>query len=227
MPLIAVLCGGIGARLRPLTENIPKPLVSVNGKPIIEYIVDDLERAGLEQIVLLGGYKVELLQAHFKSKPEIRITDTGEVDIARRLESVVPLVHDFAIVLYGDTISDINFGKLLEYFSLDPTRPVATVWQLKSDFGLFDVSADGVVQSYEEKPRLDKWINIGYMCLPLGDMMMLNRFKTFEDFLTNLVDSRRLRAFKHDGTHITINTREQLDAAESFLANKIDGSEYD
>jgi len=227
MPLVAVLCGGIGTRLRPLTENIPKPLVPVNGKPIIEYIVEDLKRAGLEQIVLLGGYKVELLQSYFKSIPEIRITDTGEVDIARRLESVVPLVHDFAIVLYGDTISDINFSKLLEYFFLDPTKPVATVWQLKSEFGLFDVSVDGVVQSYEEKPWLNKWINIGYMCLPISDMMMLDKFETFEDFLSNLVDSKRLRAFKHSGIHITINTREQLDAAESFLANRIDGSEYD
>ena len=61
-----VLCGGRGMRLRPLTEDLPKPLVPVRGRPIIDYIIDHLTASGVSNIMLAGGYLVDKLAHHFQ-----------------------------------------------------------------------------------------------------------------------------------------------------------------
>jgi len=217
MPLTVVLCGGKGLRLRPVTETIPKPLIKVNGRPIIDYIIDGLQTFGLHDVVLLGGYRHNQLIEHFKKNSRINVLDTGDVDIARRLEAVVSLVDDYALVLYGDTLSDVNLDALRTEFEQDPSKTLVAVWPLKSSFGIFDVGPDGIVISYLEKPRLEKWINIGYLCIPKAHLLSLPKFPSFELFLRGLVELGQLRAFRHEGVHVTINTQQELQDAEQFL----------
>jgi len=91
------------------------------------------------------------------------------------------------------------------------------VWPLKSSFGVFDLDETSRVANYEEKPELDKWINIGYFVLSKSAISALGQFKTFEEFLTSLTSRRQLHAFQHRGIHITINSRAELEEAENGL----------
>jgi len=121
------------------------------------------------------------------------------------------------LVLYGDTLSDVNLVDLLSAHHKSKCEATVTVWPLKSSFGVFDLDETSRVTNYEEKPELDKWINIGYFVLSESAINNLQKFTSFEAFLSDLTSRRQLHAFKHRGIHITINSRAELEEAESEL----------
>ena len=222
IPSAIVLCGGEGIRLRPLTADIPKPLVPVRGKPIVDFIVEFLRNQGVTDITIAGGYLVEKLEQHFKGTECVNVVDTGNGDIITRLKQLLGTNADETLVLYGDTLSDVNLLALLDAHRLSGCEATVTVWPLKSSFGVFDLDIQSKVVKYQEKPELDKWINIGYFVLSQTAVTRLNAFATFEEFLNDLTLRGQLHAFQHRGIHVTVNSRAELDEAENFLQSDMD-----
>ena len=81
-----ILCGGQGIRLRPLTADIPKPLVPVRGRQIIDFIIEFLRNQNVTEITVAGGYLVEKLEQHFSNDMQVKVIDTGDCDIIDRLK---------------------------------------------------------------------------------------------------------------------------------------------
>jgi NDP-sugar pyrophosphorylase family protein len=212
-----ILCGGQGIRLRPLTADIPKPLVPVRGRPIIDLIIEFLRKQDVTEITVAGGYLVEKLEQHFVDDNQVKVVDTGDCDIIDRLKLLLAGDPTETLVLYGDTLSDVNLVDLLSAHHKSNCEATVTVWPLKSSFGVFDLDETSRVANYEEKPELDKWINIGYFVLSKSAISALGQFKTFEEFLKSLTSRRQLHAFRHRGIHVTINSRAELEEAESEL----------
>ena len=217
IPSAIVLCGGEGIRLRPLTADIPKPLVPVRGKPIVDFIVEFLRNQSVTDITIAGGYLVEKLEQHFKGTEYVNVVDTGNGDIITRLKQLLGTNADEILVLYGDTLSDVNLLALLDAHRLSGCEATVTVWPLKSSFGVFDLDIQSKVVKYQEKPELDKWINIGYFVLSRSAIENLNSFLTFEEFLLDLTSRNQLHAFQHRGLHVTVNSRAELEEAENLL----------
>lgn len=209
-----VLCGGRGLRLRPLTEDLPKPLVPVRGRPIIDYIVDHLTTSGVSNITLAGGYLVDKLAKHFQSS-HVQVVDTGDCDIARRIAQVDQGADEY-LVLYGDTLSNVDLDALETHHHHSGSLATVTVWPMTSPFGLFEVE-HGRVTSYAEKPTLSYWINIGYFILSRSALQRLSESLSFESFIESMVKGQQLCAYQHHGLHVTVNTRAELDDAESAL----------
>jgi NDP-sugar pyrophosphorylase family protein len=165
-----ILCGGKGERLRPLTLDIPKPMVKIKGKPILSYILDQINHPQITKIYITVGYKAEIIESFFKENyldRNIEIINNGDADIIERIKSVInlnPEEKEF-LILYGDTLSNVNLYTLYE-FSNNITEPgVITIWPLTTSFGLVEIDHENKVTGFKEKPRLDKWINIGYFIL--------------------------------------------------------------
>jgi len=217
-----ILCGGQGIRLRPLTADIPKPLVPVRGRPIIDFIIEFLRKQDVLDITVAGGYLVEKLEQHFLNDKQVKVIDTGDCDIIDRLKLLLAGDATETLVLYGDTLSDVNLADLISAHHKSKCEATVTVWPLKSSFGVFDLDETSRVTNYEEKPELDKWINIGYFVLSESAIAALGQFKTFEAFLASLTSRHQLHAFKHRGIHITINSRAELEDAENLLASLAD-----
>jgi glucose-1-phosphate cytidylyltransferase len=213
-----VLCGGKGMRLRPLTDILPKPLVQVRGRPIVDYIVALLEKHGVTDIIVAAGYKASAFHEHFAEHRSVRVVDTGDVDIILRLIACAPYMRDDFLVLYGDTVSDVNLAEVIAFHNEHSERVTVTAWPLRTQFGLMDVASDGKVTTFLEKPQLDKWINIGHFYFAKEIVDQLKGFSRFEDFLRHLVDAGDLNAYRHTGVHITINTRKELEEAEDDIA---------
>lgn len=218
LPRAIVLCGGKGVRLRPLTHDLPKPLIQVRGRPIINFIVDHLVAQGVRDITLAAGYKAEMLVDHFRGST-VQVVDTGDQDIAQRIRQLDRGDNSDVLVLYGDTLSDVNFGQLLDSHQRAGLPATVTVWPLRSSFGLFSLDDSSKVEKYEEKPVLDKWINIGYFVFSRGALDAVVAAESFEVALQRLVTSRSLNAFAHHGLHVTVNTRSELEEAETSLAD--------
>lgn len=217
-PRVIVLCGGEGIRLRPLTSDCPKPLVQVQGRPIIDYIIQHVSTHGLHDVTLAAGYKYEMLQSHFEHS-DIRVIDTGHQDIAGRIRQLDDGSTRDVLVLYGDTLSDVDLSALIGFHRKARASATVTVWPLRSSFGLFTLDQDQLVQTYAEKPTLEHWINIGYLMLSRSALDELQHESSFQSFLERLVRDKQLRAFPHRGFHITVNTRAELEEAELVLSN--------
>lgn len=216
-----VLCGGKGERLKPLTLDVPKPLVPIKGKPILWYILKQLEQIMLNRIFITVGYKAEIIKKYFENnflELNISIIDNGDVDIIERVKSVVKISPDEdVLILYGDTISDVNLSELFTFSSaLDKTSTI-TVWPLSTNFGIVELNDNMEVIAFNEKPKLDKWINIGYFIMRKELFQHIDKFKKYEEFLKFCAESGFLNAYKHEGEHFTVNTVVELEIVEQNI----------
>ena len=222
---VLILCGGKGERLRPLTHNIPKPLIRVNKKPILSYIFDHLTKYNLNDFVIATGYKSHKIEDYLqqmKPKFRYRIVDSGDVDIIQRIKDASVYIKNDFMVLYGDTISDIDISNLIKFHRSHNNLITITVWPLKTQFGLVEISEDSHVISFQEKPVLGKWINIGYFYFNFEMMQMINQYDTFEELLIASSKQKLLSAYKHNNMHLTINNLSELNEADEEL-NKLIG----
>jgi len=221
---VIILAGGKGERLKPLTINVPKPMVMVKEKPILWYILKQLEYYGINKVSLTIGYKSSVITDYFKENflnVKINFFNDGDVDIIERIRSVVKKSpNEDVLILYGDTISDVKIDKLLSFSLKNKKHSILTVWPLKTNFGVVELNNKNEITGFKEKPILDKFINIGYFVLKKELFRYLDDFNNYGDFLTFCGNSGYLKAFVHEGEHFTVNNVVELKLAEKNL-NKI------
>lgn len=171
--LAAILAGGLGKRLRPYTEDCPKPMVPVAGKPLLEWQILWLRKHNVREILLLVGYKKEKIIEHFGSgsKFDVRITyvvedePLGTGGALKNSEHVLSKNEVF-LVLNGDILTDLNPLLLVEKLSTSSKYlgVIATI-PLPSPYGILELNGEDV-KGFVEKPVIkDYWINAGVYAL--------------------------------------------------------------
>jgi glucose-1-phosphate cytidylyltransferase len=215
-----ILCGGKGERLRPLTESIPKPLVHVKGRPILSYLLDHIQKFGVTDIVIAAGFKAEKIREFFQDHHrglKVTIVDSGDVDIIERIKACAPHLDGDFILFYGDTLADVDLQGLQDFHYANRAQATITLYPLKSQFGLATLDADANVTRFEEKPTLDRWINIGNFYYPKAAVSWMREFSSYAAFLEFLGNEKRLKGYRHEGVHITVNTFRELEDAEQNI----------
>ena len=222
-----ILCGGKGERLRPLTDILPKPLVCLRGRPILSYLLDYLKKDGIEDVVIAAGFKAELIYKFFEENyrdMNVKIVDSGDVDVIERIKSCSSQIKGDFILLYGDAIANVNLERLQEFHFSHSSWATITLWPFKSSFGLFELDQDGNIINYREKPTLKESINIGYFYFEKEIFSWIKDVATFAEFLELLVNQRKLKGFMHHGLHLTVNTLRELEEAEQII-NKFEAKQ--
>jgi len=167
--MVVILAGGFGKRLRPYTEEIPKPLVNVADKPILEWQIEWLKRYGFNEFVLLVGYRKEKIIEHIGSGGRLGVKVTYVVEdeplgtggAIKNAEHILSKEEKF-LVLNGDILTNLNPLKLFEKLDENPefVAVIASI-PLPSPYGVLEIK-DSKVTGFVEKPRLkDYWINAG------------------------------------------------------------------
>ena len=190
-----ILAGGFGTRLSEETHSIPKPMVEIDGMPIILHIMNSFSHFGVKKFIILGGYKQEILKSFFanyylnrrdieislidgninflnsETKDwNIKILDTGlnSMTGGRILKAKRYLENESNFFLtYGDGVSDVNLQDLYDQHmqSKDHIATITTVPQ-PSKFGAIQIGNDNTITSFEEKTMHNGGlINGGYMIL--------------------------------------------------------------
>jgi len=217
---IVILCGGKGERLYPLTNNIPKPLLKIKERPILSYIIEHLSKYDLQELIIATGYKsnkiFEYIENYYPGS-NYRLVDSGDVDIVKRIQDCERYIDSDFMVLYGDTISNINIHDQIAFHDINDRPATMAVWPMQSQFGMVDLTDDCNVIEFKEKPKLDKWINIGYFYFKYKMMEMIKKYDSYAVLLRDMAKQQILNAYKHDGIHITVNTLKELADAEKSI----------
>ena len=218
---ILILCGGKGLRLRPLTNDLPKPLVKINKKSILENIIHYFIKYRITNFIIATGYKNKLIDSFlnkkFKNK-NIKIVYTGlNSDIVNRLKKTAEYSNKYFLVCYGDTMVDINLNKYIKFYLSNIDKITMASYQLKSSFGILDIAKNNDVKDFKEKPILDIWFNVGYFIFSSDKFKYFKQFKRFKNLLEFLARKKLMKTYKHRGNHITVNTLEELEKAKQQI----------
>ena len=178
--LVVIMAGGQGIRLRPHTENCPKPLLPVGGKPMLEHIIERARAEGFEKFVLALHYLGDMIEEYFGdgSKWRVQISYLREresLGTAGAIRLIDPRPETAILVSNGDVLTDIKYGELIDYHTRH--QAVATMavrlheWQ--HPFGV--VLTNGVdIVGFEEKPITRSHINAGIYVLEPSVINSLN-----------------------------------------------------
>ena len=214
-----LLCGGEGTRLHPLTKKIPKPLVKIKSKTIIDYIIEHLHKSGLREFLICSGYKSNLMSRHFKKYKSIdaKIINSGKVDILQRILDCKSMIGNDFMICYGDTIANVNIKKLYAFHKSHSKIATVCSYQLKQNFGIIKKNDENLVISFNEKPEYPGSINIGYFIFNKKIFKHIHSANNWLDLINILIEKKQLFSYEHDGIHITINTLNELALAEKSI----------
>lgn len=229
MPTTAlVLAGGKGERLRPLTDDRPKPMVEVAGAPILVHHLTWLRDNGITRAVLLTGYLHEVIHDYFAGPRIDGLTvdcvaedqPLGRGGAFRNGFEQAGVTDDVVVATNGDVITD---QPLVPMFDLHRSRSAAVtilVAQLQSPYGIVDMADDGMVSGFVEKPLLPYWLNAGVYVL---DSSVIRQFPVVGDHETTtfpeLVKQGRVAALRCEGFWSSVESPKDLREAGEKLAS--------
>jgi len=162
-----VLCGGKGTRLRPYTYTIPKPMLLIGKKPILEYVLGSIKRAGIKEVYLAVGYLHEQIESYFGdgSVLGLKLNYSVEKKELGTAGSVLPLkskMNDTFVVIMGDHLSNVDVGEIVKQHK--KSGNIATVALASKgiplEYGVAEME-DGLVVRFREKPIVENLVNAG------------------------------------------------------------------
>ncbi len=161
------MAGGLGTRLRPLTEDIPKPMLEVGGRPLLEHVLDQVREAGLSRVLMAVNYRAEVIEEHFGDGSEFGV-DIGYLREDRPLGSAGALRLAGAeldrpfVVMNADLLTNVNLGALMRFHHEEGNVVTVGVRQYVLELPYGVVELDGTrVTGLSEKPKPQYYINAG------------------------------------------------------------------
>lgn len=217
-----IMVGGKGSRLYPLTENIPKPMVKVAGRPVLERLVLHLVSHGIQRIFLSVNYLSDVIVNYFGDgrKFGCRIEYLREREPLGTAGSLALLLEESpgpVFILNGDLVMNADLGAMLDFHNqgaFHATLGIKTYYH-RVPYGCVVVENDCVV-AVEEKPALVRQVNAGiYILSSLAVKSIPLEFYSIIDFLEeSLQGGFKLGAYDLDGDWIDVGTPEQLERAQ-------------
>lgn len=248
---VVVLCGGLGTRLREETEFRPKPMVEIGGRPILWHIMKIYAHAGFREFVLCLGYRGNMIKEYFLNYEAmnsdftvslgrnsrisynndhteqdfcVTLADTGQNTMTGgRVKRVQRYIEDDTFMMtYGDGVSDVNINQLLAFHRSHGKIATVTAVTPNSRFGIVDMSSEGKVQRFVEKPRTDGRASAGFFVFQKkifdyisGDDCTLER-----EPMERLAADGQLMAYKHDGFFYAMDTYREYEFLNDLWARK-------
>jgi glucose-1-phosphate cytidylyltransferase len=245
---IILLAGGFGTRLSEYTESIPKPMVTVGGKPILWHIMGTYARYDHKDFYIALGYKAEIIKEYFLnyrtlnsdftvnlSSGEISSHQNGDVDWrvtlvdtglqtmtggrVKRLQSFIG--NEPFLLTYGDSLTDVNLDDLIAFHKSHGKMVTVTAVHPGARFGELELDGEQVTQ-FQEKPQVGQgWINGGYFVIEPGFFDLIEDDTTILERgpLEKAAAMGELCAFRHEGLWQCMDTKRDRDILEDLWEN--------
>ncbi|MEA2237926.1 MAG: hypothetical protein QOC81_2650 [Thermoanaerobaculia bacterium] len=216
---MAILAGGFGTRLGALTRDIPKPMIEIAGRPYLERVIESFAQRGLRDIVLLTGYRSEVIEAHFGDGARfgVRIAysrETEPLGTGGAIRDARALLGDRFLMTYGDVLRYFDYDRFVNAQG----EPCLAVYPRQS-VGNADVDADRIVRFDKHAPELP-YIDAGFSLMHASVIDLLPRSGacSFEETIfPTLAREGRLAAEIVDLDFYDIGTPEELARTRAAL----------
>jgi len=208
-----ILAGGLGLRLRPLTEKVPKVLVQYKGKPLAQHQVEYLASYGVRDIVFACGYRWEKIKEFFGdgSKFDVNIHYSVEEDKLGTGGAIKKAMENFPseeyLILNGDIITNLDLNDFISFHRKRGFEVTMLLVPLQSPYGIVEVSDDGVVTGFREKPKLPHWINGG---IYLVNNSVIGKLPDKGDIEKETFPKIRINGYRFNGYWKAIDTMKDL-----------------
>lgn len=164
---VVLMVGGLGARLRPLTETVPKPLLPVGGRPLLETIIENFATQGFRRIFLSVNYKAEMFEAHFGDGSKLGVEieyvhESGRMGTAGSLSLLPERPTNPVVVMNGDLLTAVNFSQFLDFHREHRAKATMAVreYSFQIPYGVVETSNHRLV-SIAEKPVQQHFVSAG------------------------------------------------------------------
>lgn len=246
---VVILAGGLGTRISEESHLRPKPMIEIGDKPILWHIMKTYSHYGYNDFIICAGYKQQVIKEFFAdyflhtsditfdltensmevhekyAEPwRVTVVDTGlHTMTGGRVKRIRKYIGDEPFMLtYGDAVSDVDIGKLVEFHRSHGKMATLTAVQPGGRFGTLDISPDQTISQFKEKRKEDGgWINAGFMVLqPEIFDLIEGDATTFErEPLEQAANSGNLKAFYHKGFWQCMDTLREKEKLEELLAS--------
>jgi len=243
-----ILAGGLGTRISEESHLRPKPMIEIGGKPILWHIMKIYAAAGITEFVICCGYKGYIIKEYFanyflhmsdvtfdmsensmqvhnrKAEPwKVTLVDTGDVtQTGGRLKRVRDYLDGTFCLTYGDGVTDLDVGKVIEFHRAERTLATVTAIQPDGRFGALEMEGNRV-KSFLEKPRGDgRWISGGFFVCEPEVIDLIDRDDTMWEAgpLETLASTDQLSVWKHDGFWSAMDTLRDKNTLEEMWAER-------
>ena len=212
-----ILAGGFGTRLSMVVSDVPKPMAPINGRPFLEYLLDDLNEKGINRVILAVGYKKEIIKNHFKEKyRNIEIIYSNEdkpLGTGGAIKKALTLAKDEDIfIINGDTFFNVDLEEMYQFHKKNNSKLTLAIKEMEK----FDRYGSLILEGYkivkfEEKKYIDKGYINGGIYLIKKELLTKDEKESFsfeKDILENESLKIKKYAYKSEGYFIDIGIPE-------------------
>ncbi|MDG6956520.1 MAG: nucleotidyltransferase family protein [Nitrososphaerota archaeon] len=229
-----MLAGGLGTRLRPYTFLLPKPMLPVGPKPIMEHILDWLKKWGVDDVVVSTGYLGKMLQEYFGSGEDWGMniayaTSPRPLGTAGQLKAAESKIKGRFVCVYGDQLLDFDLKEALEFHLRKKATATMVLMKYSTElkYGFMETDKEGRLTEWKEKPTISGYINVGCYIMEKSFLRFITPGRVYEmndAFKEAKAAGARLYAVKVDGTFKDIGDRKSFrDANEIYTRNFKEG----
>ena len=221
-----ILAGGKGERLRPYTNDRPKPMVEVAGRPILAYQLEQLKKAGIKEVVFATSYKREALQKHLdsgkrygiKARFSVEETPLGRGGGIKKAMKELPEDWENVLITNGDNLWKLDILGLIKKHQEKNAIAIIVVVPLKSPYGIVEFNDEDEILGFQEKPILPHWVNAGIYVFSKEIMPLLPDEGDHEIETFPKLPSERFLVFKSTDYWRGVDTVKDLTEAEKEVA---------
>ena len=219
------MAGGKGERLRPLTENTPKPLLKVGGKSIIDYNVERLISFGVDNISVTVNYLKEQIESHFETEKDgVKVKCVREPNYLGTIGSIKfvdSFKNDTVLLMNSDLFTDINYEDFyLHFMKHDADMSVGAIpYSVNVPYGIFELDGRDI-QGVREKPTYNYYANAGIYLIKkkMLDIIPIDTFYNATDFIEALIQKgHKVIRFPLSGYWIDIGKHEDYKKAQDLV----------
>ena len=195
-----ILAGGLGKRLRPLTNSKPKPMVPLGGKPILVHVINWVKKNGIKEIVLCVSYLHKTIEDYFGDGKKFGVKieyaiSSKPLATAGQLKTAEKFIDDTFVCVYGDTLLNFNLKNMIKQHKEKKSFITMSLYEYKTNirYGVINTKNNGRISGWDEKPEIKVKVNMGcYVMEPdIFDFIPKNKPYGMDDVIKKAISKRK------------------------------------
>ena len=196
-----ILAGGLGTRLQPYTTFLPKPMLPLGEKPILEHLIDWTRKNGVKSIVLCVSYLRKTIEDYFEEGKRFGVDieyaiSNKPLATAGQLKTAEDFIDDTFVCIYGDTIFDFSLRNMIKRHTKKKAFVTMSLNEYKTNlpYGVIETSKTGKVLSWNEKPEIKANVNMGCYVMEPEIMSLIPKNKPYgmDDVIKKAMNRKKL-----------------------------------